>query len=417
MGQTEERKSKPLVAVDIGSTKVVTLVGYKTGEETFDIIGKGEVSCDAMRKGSISEVETAISALSESIEEAERMSGIPINECTVGIGGSHIESTNSKGVIAISNPEGEIGENDIERAIEAARAISQPTNREIIHVLPCSYLVDGQEGIRNPIGMSGIRLEVSTHVISGSSPAIKNLTKTVSQAGLNLSDIVFNGLADASILLTQKDKDIGVVLVDIGGETTDIIVFEDGDIIHSAVVPVGSAHITHDIAIGLKTSVDLAEKVKLKHGSTESKKGIENEMIDLNEFDNGEEQTANKKYLTEITEARASEILNLVRDELKKIDRDGMLPAGLILTGGGSKLNGIVNLSKEVVRLPAKIGRPTIEVTGLVDQIDDPSYSNALGLIVWASEHDHQRGQKTIDISGIENVFVRIKDWFSQFIT
>jgi cell division protein FtsA len=345
------------------------------------------------------------------------MSGIPIDECVVGIGGAHIESTNSKGVIAVSRPDGEIGEEDLSRAIEAAKAISQPTNREIIHVLPCSYSVDGQEGIKNPIGMNGIRLEVNTHVISGSTPAIKNLSKTINQAGLSQLDTVFNGLADASILLNQKDKDIGVILADIGGETTDLIVFEDGDIIHSASLPVGSAHITHDIAIGLKTSVDLAEKVKLKYGSTEIKKGIENEMIDLSEFDKDEDQTANKKYLAEITEARATEILTMIRDELKKIDRDGMLPAGLILTGSGSKLGGIVNLAKEVVRLPAKIGNPKIELAGLVDQINDPGYSTALGLLSWASQHDYHKSFKSFNLGGVENTIGRIKDWFSQFIT
>jgi len=420
MGQVQERQSRPLVAVDIGSTKVVTLIGYQTGEETFDIIGKGEAECDAMRKGTISEVETVISALSESIEEAERMSGIPVDSCIAGIGGSHIQSTNSKGVIAVSRPDGEISEEDLERAIEAAKAISQPTNREIIHVLPCSYSVDGQEGIKNPIGMNGIRLEVNTHVISCSTPAIKNLNKSVSQAGLNLNDMVFTALADSSILINQKDKDIGVILADIGGENTDLIVFEDGDIIHSTSIPVGSSHITHDIAIGLKTSVDLAEKVKLKYGHTESKKGIENEMIDLNEFDENEEQRANKKYVAEITETRASEILTLIRDELKKIDRDGMLPAGLILTGGGSKLGGIVNLAKEVVRLPAKIGKPAIEVTGLIDQIDNPNYSTALGLVVWASQHQHNQKDKkvsSINLRGIENIGNKIKDWFGQFIT
>ncbi len=410
------RKQKPLVAIDIGSTKIVTLVGYKTGEETFDIIGKGEVVCDSMRKGVIVEIEEAISALSESLEEAERMSGLPIDDAVLSISGSHISATNSKGVIAVSRPDGEITEEDLERVIEAARAISQPTNREILHVIPCSYTVDGQETIKNPIGMTGIRLEVDTHVIAGSSPAIKNLTKSASQAGLSVYDIVFSGLADSQLLLNQKEKDIGVVLVDIGGETTDLIVFEEGDIIHSAVIPVGSAHITHDIAIGLKTSVDIAEKVKLKYGTTETKKTVENEMIDLKEFDAKEDQTANKKYLAEIIEARASELLSLVREELKKIDRDGMLPAGLILTGGGAKLGGLVNLAKEVVRLPAKIGTPQIELTGLIDQIEDPGYTTAIGLLIWAAEKGGPE-KKMVDLSKVEGIFGKIKDWFKQFVT
>lgn len=410
------KKQRPLVAVDIGSSKIVTLVGYKTGEETFDIIGKGEVQCEAMRKGVIVEIEEAISALSESLEEAERMSGQPIDEAILSITGSHISATNSKGVIAVSRPDGEISEEDLDRVIEAARAISQPTNREVLHVVPCSYTVDGQEAIKNPIGMTGIRLEVNTHVIAGSSPAIKNLQKTASQAGLNIYDIVFSGLAGSQLLINQKDKDIGVALADIGGETTDLIVFEEGDIIHSAVIPVGSAHVTHDIAIGLKTSVDIAEKVKLKYGTTETKKTIENEMIDLKEFDAKEEQTANKKYLAEIIEARASELLNLVREELKKIDQDGMLPAGLILTGGGAKLGGLVNLAKEVVRLPAKIGTPEVELTGLIDQIDDPRYSTAVGLLVWAAEKGGPE-PRIINLTRVEGAFGRVRDWFKQFVT
>jgi len=404
------------VGVDIGSSKIVSLIGYKTGEETFDIIGKGEVECDSMRKGVIVEVEEAISALSESLEQAERMSGLPIDNAVLSITGSHISSVNSKGVIAVSRPDGEISEEDLDRVIEAAKAISQPTNREIIHVVPCSYTVDGQEGIKNPIGMTGIRLEVDTHVMAGSSPAIKNLSKTASQAGLNVIGMVFNGLADSNLLLSQKDKDIGVVLADIGGESTDLIVFEEGDIIHSTVIPVGSNHITHDIAIGLKTSVDIADKVKLKYGTAETKKTIENEVIDLKEFDSKEDQTANKKYLAEIIEARTSELLNLIREELKKIDRDGMLPAGLILTGGGSKLGGIINLAKEIVRLPVKIGNPQIELTGLIDQINDPKYSTALGLLIWAAEKGEPES-KIMDLTKVENIYQKVRGWFKQFYT
>jgi cell division protein FtsA len=411
-----DRKEKPLVGVDVGSSKIVVLIGYQTGEETFDIVGKGEVSCDSMRKGVIVEVEEAISALSEALEEAERMSGQPVDNAVLSIGGGHISATNSKGVIAVSRPDGEITEEDLDRVIEAARAISQPTNREILHVVPCAYTVDGQEGIKSPIGMTGIRLEVKTHVIASSSPAVKNLTKSASQAGLNVQDIVFSGLADSYPLLSQKDKEIGVGLADIGGETTDLIVFEEGDIIHSAVIPIGSAHITHDIAIGLKTSVDIAEKIKIKYGSTESKKTVENEMIDLKEFDSQEDQTANKKYLAEIIEARSSELLNLIREELKKVDRDGMLPAGLILTGGGSKLNGLVNLAKEVVRLPIKIGQPQIELTGLVDQINDPRYNTAVGLLMWSAEKGISR-QSLVDISQVSGMLQKIKDWLKQFVT
>jgi len=412
----KNKKNRPLVGVDIGSSKIVSLIGYKTGEDTFDIIGKGEVKCDSMRKGVIVEVEEAISALSESLEQAERMSGLPIDNAVLSITGSHISSANSKGVIAVSRPDGEISEEDLDRVIEAAKAISQPTNREIIHVVPCSYTVDGQEGIKNPIGMTGIRLEVDTHVIAGSSPALKNLSKTASQAGLNVADMVFGGLADSNLMLSQKDKDIGVVLADIGGESTDVIVFEEGDIIHSTVIPVGSNHITHDIAIGLKTSVDIADKVKLKYGTAETKKTIENEVIDLKEFDSKEDQTANKKYLAEIIEARTSELLNLIREELKKIDRDGMLPAGLILTGGGAKLGGIINLAKEIVRLPAKVGTPQVELTGLIDQIDDPKYSTALGLLIWAAEKGGPES-KMVDLTKVENIYSRARDWFKQFYT
>jgi len=411
-----KKREKPLIAVDIGSSKIVTLVGYKTGEETFDIVGKGEVECEVTRKGVIVEIEEAISALSESLEEAERMSGLPIDGAVLSISGSHISATNSKGVIAVSRPDGEISEEDLERVIDAAKAISQPTNREVIHVIPCSYTVDGQEGIKNPIGMTGIRLEVDTHVIGGSSPAIKNLQKAVSQAGLNIYDIVFSGLADSRVLISQKEKNIGTALADIGGETTDLVVFEEGNIIHSTVIPIGSSHITHDIAIGLKTSVDIAEKVKLKYGTTETKKTIANEMIDLKEFDSKEDQTANKKYLAEIVEARASELLNLIREELKKIDRDGMLPAGLILTGGGAKLGNLVNLAKEIVRLPAKIGKPQLELTGLIDQIDDPKYSTAIGLLSWEAEKG-KPASKTVDLIKVESLLGKIKDWFKQFIT
>ncbi|MCC2631767.1 MAG: cell division protein FtsA, partial [Patescibacteria group bacterium] len=324
-------------------------------------------------------------SISASLEEAERMSGLPITEATVSIGGVHIQSTSSKGVIAVSRPDGEITDNDTLRVLDAARAVSVPPNRQILHAIPRSYSIDGQTGITDPVGMSGIRLEVETEVISGANASIKNLAKCLSQAGIAITDMVFTPLAASRSLLSKRQKEIGVAVIDIGGGTTDFVVFEEGDILHAGVLPIGATHITNDIAIGLRTSIDTAEVLKVKYG-TALPDNFTDEVVDLRKINKNEEGEAGIKYISQIIEARLNEILLMIRDELRKVGRDGMLPAGIILTGGGAKQEGIVELAKDTLRLPVQIGEVNHDVAGMVDNLSDPMYSASVGLMLWGLE-------------------------------
>ena len=401
-----------VVGLDIGSTKVACCLGHHE-EGMTEILGYGLAPCSGLRRGIVVDIEETVSAISACLEKAERMSGFLIDRAFVGVGGTHIESENSKGVIAVSRADGEITEDDAERVVEAARAVSLPPNREILHVIPKMFIIDGQEGIKDPVGMSGVRLEVDAHVIGVATGAIKNLTKCIFQSEITIDELVFGPLALAKLLISKKQKEIGVILIDLGAGTTSLAVFEEGDLIHSAVLPIGSAHITNDIAIGLRTSLEVAEKVKKEHGFCDSSQIAEKETIDLSKIEKNEEGEFSKKYVAEIIEARISELFSMVKDELRKIERDGMLPAGAVLTGGGSRLKGLVDAAKNSLKLPVQIGLPTLQLSGMVDKIDDPVYAQAVGLVLWGVEERSRKGFVKISVSGLPR---KIKDFFKQFI-
>ncbi len=375
-------KQSVVVGLDVGTSKVAVCVG-QLQEDMLNIVGVGTALNAGLRKGVVADVEETVSAISAALDEAERMSGIPITNAYVSIGGTHISSTTSKGVIAVSRADGEISDADMERALEAARAVALPPNREIIHVLPKNYTIDGQEGVKDPVGMTGIRLEVETLVIGGSTSAIKNLAKCVYQAGLEMNSLVFSPLATGQGLLNKRQKESGVILIDFGAGTTTYAIYEEGEVLRTNVLPIGSTHITNDIAIGLRTNLDLAEKIKLRYGSATPDAVRESEKIDLSDIDENENQRVPRRYVAEIIEARLNEIFGMIRDDLATIDREGMLPAGVILTGGGSKLEGLVDYAKQTLKLPAQIGTPLLEISGLVDKLDDPSYSTCIGLMIW----------------------------------
>jgi cell division protein FtsA len=377
-----------IVGIDVGSTKIATTIGHMQ-ENGIDIIGVGYAPSNGMRKGMVVDIEEIVSSISHSLEEAERMSGLPVTEAVVSIGGIHIQSTSSKGVIAVSSQNGEITDNDVLRVLDAARSVSVPPNREILHALPRTYSIDGQTGIKDPLGMTGIRLEVDTQVISGATAPVKNLAKCLSQAGVQVTDMVFTPLAAARAVLSKRQREIGVAIVDIGGSTTSFAVFEEGDVLHAGVLPIGAAHITNDIAIGLRTSIDNAEIIKVKHGSATPEKIDEDAEIDLAKIDKHEQGKVKAKYVAEIIEARLHEMLTMIRDELKKVGRDGTLPAGVILTGGGAKQEGLVEMAKHVLKLPVQVGQLTHDVSGMVDNISDPLYASSVGLMLWGLEAAH----------------------------
>lgn len=372
-------RERNIVGLDIGTSNVRCLVAQvKDEKKQPQILGVGQVPSFGLRRGVVVDMEETVKNIVGAVEAAERTSGVSIEEAIVNVGGSDIESRQSKGVIAVSRADGEISVEDTERAISAASAISLPQNREVIHVLPQRFTVDGQEAIKDPVGMNGVRLEVDVLIVDSSTPNLKNLRKCLDEAGLDPLKFVVSPLAAASSVLTKRQKELGCLLVDLGGGTTGLTVFEEGDILHTNVLPIGGSHITNDIAILLRTSVDVAEKVKLEFGSCLPEEIDRKEMIDLKKL--GGEEKSSRRETAEIIEARVAEMAELINKELKKIDREGLLPAGVILVGGGAKLPGLCDLMKEKLKLPVQIGFPS-EFEGIVEKIDDPSFSVVAGLI------------------------------------
>ncbi|MBI2550999.1 cell division protein FtsA [Candidatus Uhrbacteria bacterium] len=375
--------------IDIGSSAVRVAVGKlvpsEEGRDLMHIIGAIEVASSGIAKGTISNLEEAVSSVSRAIEQAERITGVPINDAWVGINGSHIIAQESRGVIGVGRSDGEIREEDVDRALEAARTVATPTNYEIIHVLPKSFIVDGQRGIKDPIGMNGIRLEVDALIIQGLSSQIKNLSKCVYRTGIDINDLVFSILATGEAVATPRQRELGVAVLNIGASTTSLVVYEEGDVLHTAVLPVGGDHITSDIAIGLRTSLETAESIKLQTATCRPDDVAREEEINLADFGSSEPEIVGRRFIADITEARLSEMFDLVDKELRKVDRSGMLPSGVLLTGGGSKLTGALDCAKTSLRLPCAIAAPQL-VTSVIDRISDPAFSTAVGLALWGNQ-------------------------------
>lgn len=401
--------------MDVGSTKIATCVGqYQDG--IVDIIGLGSATSAGMRKGLVVDLDETISAISHSLEEAEHMCGAPIGSAVIGISGPHIQSTTNRGVIAISRADGEITENDVDRVIQAARVLPNTQNREILHIIPRSFTVDSQEGIFDPVGMTGIRLEAETVIVSASTAAVKNLTRCVFQSGLDVQEIVYAPLATARSILTKKQLELGVALIDIGAHTTTLTVFEEGDVLHTIALPLGAGNITNDIAIGLRTSIDVAEKIKMKHGVASSERHTDKDSLDLSSLSEHDSGSVSLKYIAEIIEARLNEILLMIRDELRTIGRDGMLPAGVVLTGGGCQIDGLVELVKDTLRLPAQIGAPLQPLSGMVDKLNDPIYATSVGLMMWNVNNSHYTPRARIDTAKVGQALDKAKGFFKQFM-
>lgn len=378
--QTEEI----YIGLDIGSTKVCCIVGLQEeGAATLSVIGVGTAPTNGMRKGVVVDVEETVSSITAAVDEAERISGVAIDRATISIDGAHVSSLNSKGVIAVGRADQEITPEDLHRAEEAAMAVHLPPNREILQVFPRSYTVDDQQNIKDPVGMNGVRLEVETHIITGASPAIKNLQRSIYQAGVNIEGQVLVPLAAAKAVLSKKQMELGVAVIDIGGGTTGVAVYEEGDVLYSSVLPVGSGHITNDLAIGLRTSIDTAEKIKLKY--VKAGKVSSSEKVRIEEME-GDEVVIARKELSRIVDARLDEIFYMVRQELKKVGKDVMLPAGVVLTGGGAKLPGIEEFAKQALKLPVVIGQPE-GLSGIVDRVSDPAYAAPVGLMLENMAH------------------------------
>jgi len=415
-------KEEIITGLDIGSTTVRVVVGQiNPHDNKIQILGAAENPTEGVSKGSITSIEDAVSSISGALEKVERMTGVPVEHAYIGINGSHITSQDSHGVIAVSKSDGEIREEDVERVIEAAQAVATPPNYEILHVIPRSFTVDNQKGIKDPIGMTGIRLEVDAQIIQGLSSQIKNLTKCIYRTGIDIDDLVLGILASSESVLTKKQKDLGVALLNIGGATTSLLVFEEGDVLHSAILPVGSGHVTNDIAIGLRTSIDLAEKIKIEYGSALPDEINKRDEINLGDIDSREEGVVSQKHVAEIIEARCEELFKMTDKELQKIDRSGLLPAGIVLTGGGAKLNGLVEVAKKEFKLPASLGLPRDLGTTAVDKVNDLNFSTAIGLLYWGAGFDGREGGGGSKISipklsSVSDATDKMKKWFKSLI-
>lgn len=395
-------KDKVIIGLDIGSSKITTLIATVSAEETINIVGVSTVTSRGLRKGQVVDIDESVSAITGSLEGAERMAGVSIGNAFVGVGGAHIACQNSHGVVAVAQPEKEITIDDVNRVIDAAKAVSLPSSREIVHVLPRGFIVDSQEGIKDPLGMTGIRLEVETHIITGSSTAMRNLAKCVSEVGVDVDTLVYNGLASSFSVLTETEKELGVILVDMGGGTTDICVYVEGALAHSAVLPIGARNITNDLAIGLRMSLESAEKIKLALAK-KPKIAFENQGADVKKTEKEEDEinitnlglpeevkTISRKTLIEgIIKPRLNEIFTMVGLEIKKSGLGGLTPSGIVITGGGAETIGVTEACKRTLAMPVRIGIPT-GVTGLIDEIQNPAYATATGLILYGAKESQK---------------------------
>ncbi|MDD5341353.1 MAG: cell division protein FtsA [Patescibacteria group bacterium] len=407
-----------IVGLDIGSSSVKIAIAQSVAENKergtkINIVGAVEQVAEGINRGVVTSIEDASQSVAKALDKAEKTTGLPIASAYVSISGGHIITQISKGVVAVSKTDGEVRPEDVERAIEAAKTVTTPPNYEILHVIPRSFTVDGQSGIKDPVGMTGVRLEVETYIIEGLSSQIKNLTKCVYQTGLDIEDLVLSSLATSEAVLTNRQKELGVAVINIGGATTSFAVFEEGDLLSTGVIPIGSEHITSDIAIGLRTSIEVANAVKLKYGIASARETDRREEFDLHEFDENEEGMISRRYLAEIIEARIEEIFEKVDQELKKIDRSGSLPGGCVLTGGGSKLPKIIDVCKRKLRLPASLGYP-YDIISVIDKVNDLSFTTAVGLVKWGNQiSKNQGGSKFKSVTNATN---KMKKWFKSLM-
>jgi len=382
-------KSQILAAIDIGSSKITTLIAQVITEEvvqesSINIIGVANLPSRGIKKGQIVDIEEAVEAVISSVEAAERMAGYNVDSAFISVGGAHVSSQNSKGVVAVSNPNGEVTPEDVERVVDAASAVSHPASREIIHVIPREFIVDGESGVRDPVGMSGVRLEVDTHIVTASSAALKNLRRSVNEVGVEVRDLVFSGLASSYATITPTEKELGCVLIDIGAGTTSIAAFVDGGLAFSGSLPIGARNVTNDLAIGLRVSLDTAEKIKINLGKKSKltdKHG--KEVVEIEETGSAEPKTVTKRTITEgIIKPRLNEIFSMVKTDLDKAGIVNKVPSGAIITGGGALTVGIEESAKRILTLPTRIASPE-GVKGLIDDISDPRFSTVIGLVLY----------------------------------
>src|SRR3990172_3413037 len=388
-------KTKIVAGLELGSSKIATLIAQAvvdpvSFDTTVNIVGVSSVDSKGIKKGQIVDIEEAVEATIAGVEGAERMAGYNLDSAYIAIGGAHVTSQNSHGVVAVSDPDGEITEDDVARVIEAASAVSLPSSRELIHVIPKEYIVDGESGVKDPIGMSGVRLEVETHLITASSAAVKNIRKALDEVGIDINGLVFSGFAAAEAVLTKTEKELGCVVCDVGGGTTSICSYIDGALTYSGVIPIGSRNVTNDLAIGLRVSLESAEKIKIalsKDQKNVSKVagGSESDSVDISKLGVPETKKVSRKTLVEgIIRPRLNEIFTMVKIQLDKEDLSTRVPSGVIICGGGAEIIGAEDSAKRMLALPVRIGKPR-GLAGLIDDVIVPSFAASSGLVIYGA--------------------------------
>ncbi len=406
-----KRSEKDLVVgLDIGTTKVVAIVCEINADGQVEIIGIGSHPSRGLKKGVVVNIESTVQSIQRAVEEAELMAGCQIHSVYAGIAGSHIRSLNSHGIVAIRD--NEVTAADVERVIEAARAVAIPADQKILHILPQEFIIDHQEGIREPIGMSGVRLEAKVHIVTGAVSAAQNIIKCVRRCGLEVDDIVLEQLASSYAVLTEDEKELGVCLVDIGGGTTDIAIFIDGAIRHTAVIPIAGDQVTNDIAVALRTPTQFAEEIKIKYGCALRQLANVNESIDVPSVGDRPPRRLARQTLAEVIEPRYEELLSLVQAELQRSGYEGLVAAGVVLTGGTAKMEGVIELAEEVFHLPVRLGLPQ-NVMGLADVVRNPIHATGVGLLLFACQN--RATNRGVDIKvrdGVKSVWGRMKGWF-----
>lgn len=406
-------RQEHIAGLDIGTTKVCAVVGEVDDDGDVHIAGVGSVPSSGMRKGVVIDIDATTNAIEDAVERAERMSGAEIRALLVGVSGEHITSTNSRGIVAISRGDHEISGGDVERVVDAARMAALPaSDREIVHLLPRGFTVDGHDGVRNPVGMYGARLEVETHIVTGTSTVLANLLKCVQRAGLEVEEIVLEPLASAEAVLASAERELGVVLADIGGGTTSLGILTGGGLCHTAILPVGGRHLTSDLAVGLRTPVAEAEKLKVRYGAASAEDASEGELIEVFNVGDREPRILPRRALCEIIEPRLSEICSLMRLQIRRSGYAHLVPAGIVLTGGTALLRGIAKFVSEKLELPARVGMPE-QLGGLVDAVNSPIFSTGVGLVLYGVRHG---GAKTVRATNGHGIVGRMRGWLREMV-
>jgi len=399
-----------VVGLDIGTTKICAIVGEPT-EDGIDIIGIGSHPSRGLRKGVVINIESTVESIKKAIEEAELMAGCEINSVYAGISGGHIRGINSHGIVAIKNRE--VAAADMERVIDAAQAVAIPLDREVIHVIPQEYRIDDQDSIKDPTGMSGVRLEAKVHIVSAAVTSAQNIIKCCNRAGLNVSDICLEQLASADATLSEEEKDLGVAIIDIGGGTTDLAIFSGGSLVHTSVLSLGGNHITNDIAVGLRTPAAEAEKIKLRYGCSLSSMTQKEETIEVPSVGGRADRIMSRQILAEIIEPRVEEVFSLIQQEIQNSGYADLIASGVVLTGGSSLLEGMCDLAEQVFNLPVRCGQPE-NIGGLVEVVKSPIYSTGVGLVLYGRSDQSDSRFNVREVSIYNKVRDRMKNWIAE---